>query len=237
MFVVTPPHIYIVPKLASLSLSVSLCASRCNTFVYAASSYWPTVELGSIIILFAALETRLSSQASYSAPDPQLLPAYFDPKMPRRLGSTVPQTVSRLLQGGLLPQPPAWFGAVTSIAPVRPSLTKRVPKQDPEPSTSTPSSSSDPYAWKGSRKVKSARSKAQLKYRPAKPAEIKGLELQDELRQNFYKDHPFEAFKGINLVEQDSILVDSTKPGPVGKHWAELRQRSSNPSPEESVLV
>lgn len=73
----------------------------------------------------------------------------------------------------------------------------------------------------------------QLKYRPAKPAEIKGLELQDQLRQTFYKDHPFEAFTGINLVEQDKVLTESAKPGPAGVEWTELRQRSSNPSPEE----
>lgn len=153
--------------------------------------------------------------------------------MPRRLGATVPQTVSRLLQGGILPQPPAWFTAVSSVAPVRPSLTKRIPRQDPEPSTSASSSSSDPYAWRGSRKLKSARSKSHLKYQPAKPAEIKGLELQDQLRQTFYKDHPFEAFKGINLVEKDGVLGESAKPGPAGEKWTELRQRSSNPSPGE----
>lgn len=85
--------------------------------------------------------------------------------------------------------------------------------------------------------MRSVSAKAQLKYRPAKPKPIKGLELQDKLRKTFYKDHPFEAFRGINLVEQDKVLGENTKPGPVGEKWTELRQRSSNPSPEEYVQL
>lgn len=57
--------------------------------------------------------------------------------------------------------------------------------------------------------------------------------MQDKIRKTFYKDHPFEAFRGISLVEQDKVLGENAKPGPVGKKWTELRQRSSNPSPEE----
>lgn len=155
--------------------------------------------------------------------------------MPRRLGATVPQTVSRLLQGGLLPQPPAWFTAVSSAAPLRPSVARRVPKPDAGPSTSTSSSHDHDanFQWKGPRKLRSAKAKSQLNYHPPKPQPIKGLELQDKLRQTFYQDHPFEAFKGISLVEKDLVEGEEAKPGPAGKEWTELRQRSSNPTAEE----
>jgi small subunit ribosomal protein S23 len=197
----------------------------------------PVQLTGSIDSQFGQPGARKSCSSFYR-PKQELPFRSYQIEMPRRLGATVPQTVSRLLQGGLLPRPPAWFTAVASVAPLRPSLTKRVPRQEPEPSTSSSSSSSSShseleYAWKGSRKLKSANAKRQLKYRPAKPAPIKGLELQDKIRKTFYEDHPFEAFRGISLVEQDSILGEASKPGPTGKNWTELRQRSSNPSPEE----
>lgn len=149
--------------------------------------------------------------------------------MPRRLGSTVPATVSRLLQGGLLSSPPAWYEAVGTVAPLRPSLTKRTAADDNTPSTS----SEGAYLWKGKRHNLKP---AQLKYRPPKPKTRPSLfKLHDEIRQMFHKDHPFEAFRGTSLIEEDKLQLEDGKPGPKGKEWRELRQRSINPSPEEYV--
>lgn len=150
--------------------------------------------------------------------------------MPRRLGATVPATVSRLIQGGLIKSPPAWFEAVGTVAPLRPSLTRRMPSQRPSSEPSTSSSSSQ-YAWQGSTKVKGA-TKA-VRYRPPKPEPLPGFELHDRVRRMFFKDHPFEAFRGTNLVESDLLVEDDAKPGPKGSAWTELNQRSRNPSPDE----
>lgn len=160
--------------------------------------------------------------------------------MPRRLGSSVPATVSRLLQGGFLQSSPAWFGAVGSVAPLRPSLTRKIPKQGKDDNNSSSHASSsrasssgqDPYAWRGAKRL-STKDKKSMKYSPPKPEPIQGLELHDKVRRMFFADHPFEAFRGIDLVEQDG--VDDGSWGPKGEQWTELRQRSWNPSPDECV--
>jgi small subunit ribosomal protein S23 len=83
----------------------------------------------------------------------------------------------------------------------------------------------------GKKAVKSLRPKA------PKPAPLPGFELYDKIRRQFYEDHKFEAFRGINLVEADGVVQDGSKPGPKGKEWSELRQRSINPSSEEYALL
>lgn len=152
----------------------------------------------------------------------------------------MPATVSRLLQGGFLQRPPAWFGAVGSVAPLRPSLTRRIPKQAKEDSAPRASTSKQTqkqadaqYAWKGPRRLGSAKAKKSLRYIPPKPAPVKGLELHDKVRRMFFADHPFEAFRGIDLVEKDGVRESSL--GPQGEQWTELRQRSWNPSADEFV--
>ena len=134
---------------------------------------------------------------------------------------------------------------------MRPSLTRTVPKQStssndgssrkgkeakkPSSAASSSSASNDDLPeWQGNRRLSAARLKS-MKYRPPKPAPIPGMELHDKLRRMFYADHPFEAFRGINLVEADGVLAEENKPGPKGEAWTELRQRSWNPSPEEWV--
>jgi len=154
--------------------------------------------------------------------------------MPRRLGSTVPATVSRLLQGGLISNPPAWFEAVGTVAPLRPSLTRKMPAHTTEGPTPSSSSSASKYEWKGSRKLNSNSSK-NLRYRPPKPRPLPGFELHDKVRRTFFQDHPFEAFKGTSLVEFDGVAEESSKPGPRGLAWTELHQRSRNPSPDDAV--
>lgn len=156
--------------------------------------------------------------------------------MPRRLGSSIPATVSRLLQAGYIQQPPAWFDAVGSVAPLRPSLTRKIPKQSKEEGSSRASTSKQKqddaqYAWQGPRRLSSVKAKKSMKYSPPKPAPIQGLELHDKVRRMFFADHPFEAFRGLSLVEQGTVRESAI--GPKGQQWTELRQRSINPSPDE----
>ena len=126
--------------------------------------------------------------------------------MVRRVASQVHKQASRLLKAGYLKREPAWFQAVLEHPPL------------PLPARAPPSRS----AFDLSRSLK-------------KPAEIaeKPLEiayLEDGLRKQFFRDHPFEAFRPTTLVEGGEIEGEH----PVGgKTWTRLRQRTRNPKPEE----
>lgn len=55
--------------------------------------------------------------------------------------------------------------------------------------------------------------------------------LEDRVRRQFFKDHPFEAFRSRTLLETS---VEVEKPHPIqGEEWSKLSQHGSNPSPEE----
>ena len=56
--------------------------------------------------------------------------------------------------------------------------------------------------------------------------------VEDEIRRQFFRDHPFEAFREASLVEGATVQSEH----PVrGVEWRRLRQRGRNPSPEECV--
>lgn len=65
---------------------------------------------------------------------------------------------------------------------------------------------------------------------PPKPQEVHYLE--DRLRQQFFRDHPFEAFRPRTLVENGEVEEEH----PIqGDNWTRLRQHGRNPSSEECV--
>ncbi|TFY79307.1 hypothetical protein EWM64_g4705 [Hericium alpestre] len=56
--------------------------------------------------------------------------------------------------------------------------------------------------------------------------------LEDEIRRQFFRDHPFETFRPISLVEEGAIEEEH----PIrGAEWTRLKQRSRNPTPEDAV--
>lgn len=125
--------------------------------------------------------------------------------MVRRVASQIHKQASRLLKAGFLKREPAWFQAVLEHPPL------------PLPARAPPS-----------------RSKFDLPHSLKKPAAIaeKPLEIAylDELRKQFFRDHPFEAFRPTTLVEGGEIEGEH----PVsGSAWKRLRQRTRNPKPEE----
>jgi small subunit ribosomal protein S23 len=66
--------------------------------------------------------------------------------------------------------------------------------------------------------------------RQAKPRVMPIVYLEDRVRQRFFLDHPFEAFRPRTLVEQREIAREH----PIqGKDWTRLRQRGRNPNSEE----
>ncbi|GAA6058504.1 hypothetical protein JCM10212_006943 [Sporobolomyces blumeae] len=56
---------------------------------------------------------------------------------------------------------------------------------------------------------------------------------EDRIRERFYRDHPFEAYRPVSLVESDKVRDDAGLAS--GSEWSELRQRSLNPSAEDCI--
>ncbi|KAK2461607.1 hypothetical protein APHAL10511_006070 [Amanita phalloides] len=56
--------------------------------------------------------------------------------------------------------------------------------------------------------------------------------IEDDIRRQFFRDHPFEAFRPTTLVEKAGIKDEH----PIrGEEWTRLRQRGRNPTTEDVV--
>ncbi|KAG6832520.1 hypothetical protein H0H92_000149 [Tricholoma furcatifolium] len=130
--------------------------------------------------------------------------------MVRRIASQVHQQVSRLMRGNFIKQQPVWYQAVLEYPPL--------PLPPKAPPTRTSYDQCD--------NSQSARPKGQ----DPKPIPIKYLE--DKIRRQFFRDHPFENFRPTTLVEgaeiQDANPIQ-------GKAWTRLSERGRYPIPEEYV--
>lgn len=130
--------------------------------------------------------------------------------MVRRLASQVHQQVSRLMRGDVVKEP-AWYAAVLENPPL-PLPPKAPPTRSAfdlkRPKTGGPNS----------------------KLRPYDPKPLPVYYLEDDIRRQFFRDHPFEVFRPVTLAEGQGIQAQS----PVtGEAWTRLRQRGRNPSPDE----
>ena len=135
-------------------------------------------------------------------PNPQV-------QMSRRIASQVHQQVSRLLRGNYIQDKPVWYQAVLDNPPLS------LPAKAPPPRTT--------YDQK-------APSSTRLRPHSTRPLPI--YYLEDDIRRQFFLDHPFETFRPTSLVENKQI----DDPHPItGRDWVRLRQRGRNPSPEECV--
>ncbi|KAH9944177.1 mitochondrial ribosomal protein S25-domain-containing protein [Epithele typhae] len=71
--------------------------------------------------------------------------------------------------------------------------------------------------------------------RPADSKTIRPFDIsyvEDQFRRQFFRDHPFEAFRRTSLVEGAAVEPEH----PIrGVQWTRLRQRGRNPSPEDAV--
>ncbi|KAG9043811.1 mitochondrial ribosomal small subunit component, partial [Tulasnella sp. UAMH 9824] len=137
--------------------------------------------------------------------------------MPRRFASQVHVTVSRLLRSRFIDQPPAWFDAVMQYPPI------------PTPARAPPNRTLFDSKDRTNQQKKST-AKHGAWHRP-EAQEITYLE--DRVRRQFFKDHPFEAFRARTLVESSVELEDTHAVS--GKNWSRLEQRTRNPSPEDAV--
>jgi len=69
--------------------------------------------------------------------------------------------------------------------------------------------------------------------KPAKPRAQPIEYVADRIRRQFFRDHPFEAFRPQTLVEGEKIRERH----PIqGKRWVRLCQHGRNPSPERFVI-
>ncbi|KAG1757782.1 mitochondrial ribosomal protein S25-domain-containing protein [Suillus lakei] len=67
-------------------------------------------------------------------------------------------------------------------------------------------------------------------YHPTEPLPI--FYLEDKVRRQFFRDHPFEAFRPVSIVEGREVEDEH----PIrGTDWTRLAQRGLNPSPEDAV--
>ncbi|GAA5949734.1 hypothetical protein JCM3765_007667 [Sporobolomyces pararoseus] len=80
----------------------------------------------------------------------------------------------------------------------------------------------------------SSRRKPPKKFNPkfSRPEEI--VFPEDSIRKRFYQDHPFEAYRPIDLVENESV-IGGQEGIKSGETWTELRQKTLNPSPEDCI--
>src|ERR1700683_2296709 len=133
--------------------------------------------------------------------------------MVRRIPSQVHKQAARLLLSKYIQNEPAWYQAVLAYPPI--TLPSRAP-----PSRST-------YYLPPEKRQRVAKNR---KYGSPKPLPVHYLE--DDVRRRFFRDHPFEAFRPISLVEGGGVADEH----PItGKEWTRLRQRGRNPFPEEYV--
>ncbi|TFK79848.1 hypothetical protein K466DRAFT_559599 [Polyporus arcularius HHB13444] len=129
----------------------------------------------------------------------------------KRIASKVHKQASRLLREGYIQREPAWYRAVLDHPPL------------PLPAREPPSRS--PFD-------------APLNVPLTRPAESKKIQplkvqyVEDEVRRQFFRDHPFEAFRQRSLVE--GAAVESEHPIR-GAEWTRLRQRGRNPTSEDAI--
>ena len=147
---------------------------------------------------------------------PTSITNFLSQRMVRRFANQVHQQVSRLMRANLIQNEPVWFRAVLQYPPV--PLPAKAPPSRTEYDNRIPKPSYEP----GQR--------TNLKRTRNKPLPIQYIE--DDLRRQFFRDHPFEAFRPRTLVEGVAIEpLHSVS----GKAWTRLRQRGRNPTPEECV--
>ncbi|KAL4069772.1 mitochondrial ribosomal protein S25-domain-containing protein [Scleroderma yunnanense] len=130
--------------------------------------------------------------------------------MVRRIASQVHKQVSRLMRVNYIKNEPVWYQAVLQFPPLP------LPPKAP--------------AFREAQQRRHLDSSSKLT--PPKNRPINIAYLEDELRRQFFRDHPFEAFRPVSIVEGGVVEEEH----PVrGKDWTRLSQRGKNPVPEDAI--
>ena len=137
--------------------------------------------------------------------------------MVRRIPSQVHKQAARLLKAKYIQKEPAWYSAVLTYPPI------------PLPSRAPPSRSAYDLPHTSTNSRKSIKNR---KYGAPQPLPVTYIE--DDVRRQFFRDHPFEGFRPRTLVEGGGVEDEH----PInGLAWTRLRQRTRNPSSEEYVSL
>ena len=136
--------------------------------------------------------------------------------MPRRIATQVTQSVSRLLSGSFLKSEPLWYATTLEHPPV--ALPTRFARETPRQNV---------YLNKLAQGVTPSERERRQAVPSLKPRPITYLE--DRVRRQFYKDHPWEVLRPRTLVEPGEGLSAS----PHTAKGKELRHWGRNPGPEE----
>ncbi|GAA5922773.1 mitochondrial 37S ribosomal protein mS23 RSM25 [Sporobolomyces koalae] len=174
----------------------------------------------------------------------------------RKSAKAIPSTINRFLKSrALLKSPPPAFYPLAAHPPP-PSLVRSFPVRDEHdlaprsPARASIESRRAKAALNEGLRVQpdqllhspwstaTGASTRQTRRKPPKPFNPKHARPEpivfpeDKIRTKFYRDHPFEAYRPISLVESDRIQSVS---GPEGKDWTALSQRTLNPTPEDCI--
>ena len=134
--------------------------------------------------------------------------------MVRRIASQVHKQASRLTRAGLLKNPPAWYQAVLENPPLP------LPPREPPSRTSYDSAAPNQHAFA-------------VKKTPG-PRPLTVSYIEDDIRRQFFRDHPFESFRPRSITEIGAIEDEH----PInGLQWTRLSQRGRKPSTEEYVAL
>ncbi|KAI3627513.1 RSM25 [Malassezia furfur] len=145
--------------------------------------------------------------------------------MPRRIPVQVTQTVSRLLEGGYVKKPPAWYEPTLRHPPalVPPRQSRERPDSDLPRALQREARESLTHR---ERPHMNSRKKLRSQMPPLRPQPI--VYDADRIRRQFFRDHPWEAKRATTLVEMDYELEANPEPQiPKGEmpelmHWSRL---------------
>lgn len=165
----------------------------------------------------------------------------------RKSATSVGTTISRLLKSNsfLKSPPPAFYPLLAN--PTSNSLIKFLPKR---PESDLPRSTikstqlqqiklklnnGKPLTKEEEEILSNANSIRSTRRKPPRPniKNVRPLPIvfpEDRIREQFFRDHPFEAYRPIVLAENETL---GAPPQPNGKAWTQLRQRARIPTAEE----
>ncbi|WFD36778.1 mitochondrial ribosomal small subunit component [Malassezia cuniculi] len=157
--------------------------------------------------------------------------------MPRRIPIQVTQTVSRLMQGGYVKTPPAWYAPTLQYPPM--TQAPRQPRSRPDEDLPRALRSDGPKQRKlaeipnGRSRMNSLKKiRSQIPTLRAQPIVYDA----DRVRRQFFRDHPWEARRPRTLVEMDYTLETHPEPEIPAGTVPELHFWSrTNPSVEDVV--
>ncbi|KAK0553144.1 mitochondrial ribosomal small subunit component [Tilletia horrida] len=156
--------------------------------------------------------------------------------MSRKIAGQVATNVSRLLKGNYLKSEPVWLQSVIAHPPAPPQPRSPIarPADDLPPSYVARQKHFVNLATQPSTKRRTSVKRLRSLTPTLDPKPI--YYLQDRVRRQFFRDHPWEAYRPRILVEMDkTVVIDKSSPLGAPQDARELRAWGRNPQPEDVV--